>query len=234
MKLNKLLGVLATLASFGLVAPASAALIQETVTGTVSAGRDNTGEFGVANTNLTGASFTAIYSFDTSLGHYVHDSLGSVVSGGPINGSTSPLLSASMTINGHTLLIPGGWSSGMIGETSTVNLFADDLTATGRMYADVFTIFISSSTNLFTAGNILSPISYVVQSGDVFYGEFLYGGTGAGRGLLDYNVALLLAPTSLTTRVAASAVPEPETYAMLLAGLGWLGFTVRRRNNLAA
>jgi PEP-CTERM motif len=28
-----------------------------------------------------------------------------------------------------------------------------------------------------------------------------------------------------------SAVPEPETYAMLLAGLGLIGFTVRRRNN---
>ncbi|MDP2225611.1 PEP-CTERM sorting domain-containing protein, partial [Nitrosomonas sp.] len=26
-----------------------------------------------------------------------------------------------------------------------------------------------------------------------------------------------------------SAVPEPETYAMLLAGLGLVGFTVRRK-----
>ncbi len=31
-----------------------------------------------------------------------------------------------------------------------------------------------------------------------------------------------------------SAVPEPETYAMLLAGLGLLGFTARRRKNLYA
>jgi Protein of unknown function (DUF1566)/PEP-CTERM motif len=30
-----------------------------------------------------------------------------------------------------------------------------------------------------------------------------------------------------------SAVPEPETYAMLLAGLGLIGFTVRHRNNFA-
>lgn len=35
-------------------------------------------------------------------------------------------------------------------------------------------------------------------------------------------------------RNAAPAVPEPETYAMLLAGLGLLGFTTRRRKDFAA
>jgi hypothetical protein len=36
------------------------------------------------------------------------------------------------------------------------------------------------------------------------------------------------------TLAAVTAVPEPETYAMLLAGLGLIGFTARRRKNLAA
>ncbi|MDR3323361.1 MAG: PEPxxWA-CTERM sorting domain-containing protein, partial [Zoogloeaceae bacterium] len=31
----------------------------------------------------------------------------------------------------------------------------------------------------------------------------------------------------------APAVPEPETYAMLLAGLGLVGLIARRRRNLA-
>jgi len=30
---------------------------------------------------------------------------------------------------------------------------------------------------------------------------------------------------------AVAAVPEPETYAMLLAGLGLLGFTMRRKSS---
>jgi hypothetical protein len=33
---------------------------------------------------------------------------------------------------------------------------------------------------------------------------------------------------------AASGVPEPETYAMMLAGLGLLGFVARRRKLKAA
>lgn len=35
-----------------------------------------------------------------------------------------------------------------------------------------------------------------------------------------------------TIYVRVSAVPEPETYAMLLAGLGLLGFSVRRKQNV--
>lgn len=36
-------------------------------------------------------------------------------------------------------------------------------------------------------------------------------------------------PVLATAPPPPPAVPEPETYAMLLAGLGWLGFTARRR-----
>ena len=41
--------------------------------------------------------------------------------------------------------------------------------------------------------------------------------------------------TFTTTAVSAiAAVPEPETYAMLMAGLGLMGFVARRRKNKAA
>lgn len=36
---------------------------------------------------------------------------------------------------------------------------------------------------------------------------------------------------TVTPPISASPVPEPETYGMLLAGLGLLGFTARRRKN---
>jgi hypothetical protein len=53
-----------------------------------------------------------------------------------------------------------------------------------------------------------------------FYSQFLpaYG-----------NLAFSLIDTTATPSV--SAVPEPETYGMMLAGLGMMGFMVRRLKN---
>jgi hypothetical protein len=47
--------------------------------------------------------------------------------------------------------------------------------------------------------------------------------------LLTFDVAYNAHDVTLTV----AAVPEPETYAMLLAGLGLVGFAVRRRSRQA-
>ena len=39
---------------------------------------------------------------------------------------------------------------------------------------------------------------------------------------------------SVMSDVSVQAIPEPETYAMLLAGLGLLGFVARRRKQRTA
>ena len=51
-----------------------------------------------------------------------------------------------------------------------------------------------------------------------------------------YNTITHQSHGFLLKQIAApvAAVPEPETYAMLLAGLGLLGFTARRSKSLAA
>ena len=51
------------------------------------------------------------------------------------------------------------------------------------------------------------------------------------NGPFDYND---LSFSFSNTRSAVTAVPEPETYAMMLAGLGLLGFVARRRKQQAA
>ena len=52
-------------------------------------------------------------------------------------------------------------------------------------------------------------------------------------GLLNFNLGvtgdLMLQSATITFDVAANPVPEPETYALLLAGLGVVGFASRRK-----
>jgi hypothetical protein len=65
---SKLAGVAATLAVFSIVSPATSDIVHVTYTGVVSAGYDQTGVFGPANTSLTGQPYIASYTFDTSIG----------------------------------------------------------------------------------------------------------------------------------------------------------------------
>ena len=56
------------------------------------------------------------------------------------------------------------------------------------------------------------------------------------QGYTQYNQTNLQSATSSSTslNVAAAPIPEPETYAMMLAGLGLLGFMARRRKQKEA
>lgn len=44
-----------------------------------------------------------------------------------------------------------------------------------------------------------------------------------------YRRDVMFSPATFTLRQATAAVPEPETYAMFLAGLGLLGFAAKRQ-----
>lgn len=70
-----------------------------------------------------------------------------------------------------------------------------------------------------SANLVLSPI------GPGEYSLSMFGQTATSDGpySLDYSIAMNI-----------SAVPEPETYALILAGLGLVGFAVRRRQKIKA
>ena len=83
----------------------------------------------------------------------------------------------------------------------------------------------SFSAPLF-ASEILNPGQYfqaLSYAGTLAQGTYSLNLTGTAAKGGTYNVNLLAAP-----------VPEPETYAMLLAGLGLMGAVARRRSKTAA
>jgi hypothetical protein len=61
--------------------------------------------------------------------------------------------------------------------------------------------------------------------------KFSYSAPDAPAGEGFNNEAWGIGSASVTSRAVVSAVPEPETYAMMLAGLGMIGTIVRRRKS---
>ena len=74
------------------------------------------------------------------------------------------------------------------------------------------------------------PLSYLEYIGTVsglpYPGAFVDRGGIQGEGLIEFGRNFNLPGTWLAS---TAAIPEPETYPMLLAGLGLLGFAARRR-----
>lgn len=115
--------------------------------------------------------------------------------------------------------------------------------------SSVFNDFISFSMPIDASGNGDANVIRLGAGGIVFTAFNLYENailiaTGTMDGFLSFtgastpgNYSLNIAgykinpfkSASYTGNMAISAVPEPETYAMILAGLGLIGFSIRRR-----
>lgn len=106
--------------------------------------------------------------------------------------------------NPSTASITGGWTTDNNGLDILIN-------GTSLGFTTSFTAFSSG----------FSP--FTVSSGFV-----------AGINTLDFVVNNGGGPTALRVEMTgiASPIPEPETYVMLLAGLGLLGFMAHRRKNI--
>lgn len=96
---------------------------------------------------------------------------------------------------------------------------------TGPVSANASNSFVSSNANdfaLFSAnggGNVLLNLSAVGNS----------TGTGAGNLITQFSTAAAGDVKVVYDYTAVTAVPEPETYGMMLLGLGMVGAVARRR-----
>ena len=84
-----------------------------------------------------------------------------------------------------------------------------------------------------SGGGYVDPLNFTVKN--KLISDFAFKSTGNGTpAYFSADVINGVGDTGTVGATPVSAVPEPETYAMMLAGLGLMGTIVRRRKNKAA
>jgi hypothetical protein len=235
MILNRSLIVVAC-CLWGFVHPAHAEIVNVTYTGVVTASVDATGLFGIVDPNTSytgpswpgaspsssgayvGMSYTAHYLFDTSLGISVITPTDQDIYGGAAFGVATPLLSATVTINGHTESVSGGDWGEIWGQSGRQSHFAQ--TYIPYVYNNYLWNYVTGSLPAEVAG----PINYTSVDPNTPGSYAEYSLTDVPNGL---RTDMLASIQTLTV----SAVPEPSTWAMMMVGFCGLGFLAYRRKN---
>jgi hypothetical protein len=96
----------------------------------------------------------------------------------------------------------------------------------GDFGADLFNGPVDSA---FATWDMLTSIGPITGSGSLIQWDSEPVVTSGG--ILAFNTASTSA--TFEASVGALAIPEPETYALMMAGLGLLGFVARRKKRLA-
>lgn len=186
--------------------------------------------------------YTSQASFNAAVGTTGTDTF----TGFNITGSTPSPITRSAGSFGYTASVESGGA--FFGDGSTANPFLSTNTAQDVMNFGSFSggvvavggnFFGSNISGLFAAGSITitaldasGPVTRTISPASESAGSFL--GFVSDGPLLSLTVASVQPPSgflwpSVDNLVLASAVPEPEAYAMMLAGLGLVGWMARRR-----
>jgi hypothetical protein len=93
---------------------------------------------------------------------------------------------------------------------------------------NVLTVTSTGGTQTFTTASL----GFSVTNGDQSFSQYVqFAGTGANKILsLTFNNSSAIDAFE-TANYSVTPVPEPQTYALLLAGLGAVGFITRRRKS---
>lgn len=205
--------------------PASAAVMMATFYGATDfGGYDYAGLFGAPGASLAYKPVVLTFTYDTQLGDLI-ESGGETAYGGAPFGTTSPILSASVTI-------------GEVTQSLDLSYYGYANSQAGAW----FWLFGKQET----PGNIATEFSaqvYYDASGDLEAPVFAYAyGNGSLSIYKPNDYAALLAETAFDlggveiTYIGPSAAPAPEPSAWLLmiAGFGLMGAALRGRRALAA
>lgn len=224
---------------------ASALTLTVTYTGQVTSGSDTRNLFGLNGASLVGQQYSATYVFDAGLGSgiFVGDQAGGIgfrLQGNPQN---SPLINASLNINGSSFVSSGGFT-GLTGfaacqpscvlggqpySSISANAGGDGFpNATPQLFnflADPFANDIPASIALLTASFTYFPTSTDYQIGGLRFDSVDY--------LQTYNISSVSLELceSCGVLINIQPVPESATWAMLLIGFSGIGFAAYRRKD---
>jgi PEP-CTERM motif len=224
--------------ALGVAGSASAAEYLATFKGTIVSSFDQTGEFGSAATSLDGKSFEAIYTlsyptpgaFEFNNGSSIH-----YIRGGTQAGNASPV-SAKLKINGVTQSVGGQFFGQAVrqrlpnsagGVNDTVTYSATDLSDDGVNFY-VFTVFslVQSNSAFLSSLDLTAPLNYVLPQSAVSFDGFTIQEFNYRSGI-DTRLAYGSFSTESLTISALGAVPEPASWAMMIAGFGLVGGALR-------
>jgi hypothetical protein len=182
--------------------------------------------FAAPNTNLTGYSWVATYTYDKTLGG-VQDTDGvsyDISYGGPVYGvAGSPILSASITINGVTRSLTGASGGYVYTHTSPlVEHYGYDYSYDGALEVkyDIYNYSYPAGAPGSLDQNF-GPVAAANGSG--FMQWYAYDYTK------DAYVEFAHASFDSGAVYSVGAVPEPASWAMMIAGFGLVGTALRRR-----
>ena len=194
---------------------AQGSVVDYTFTGTVGGEQDNAGLFGTPGTILTGDTYTAMFEVNVSDASSVDGSQD--VTGGTDFGTPSPILSDTLTINGHTVSGIGGYIDGASVQDGVQ--FEVSALAANRTWL-VFSVYSQSGALPFQS--LSAPLAYSVNS-DAVGSFYLFESTGQIQ-----EDTMNLNPAEVT--ISPAPVPLPAAVWMMLGGLAGLGvFVLNRR-----
>jgi hypothetical protein len=233
MSKAKVSGAAAVLAAsaFAFAPSASATIVTVTYSGAVTMDLDLTGIFGTPQgiNNLIGEKYVSRFVFDTSQG--MSESNGNIneIVGGAVEGVSSPVLSATVTVGSTTVSIAPPYFDGEIfseqrndGNQGTVLDFAQD--------SDIFNYNIYSDSKLFGPVGAF-PYSLDQQftydaavSGGYGEQEYYNRGNKVGQAFQYTDVQ-----ADVSTLTVSTGISESSTWTMMLAGSAGLGLAGYRK-----
>ena len=239
VKFMKKIAFMAVASVLAMSAPAQAAKFLITYTGTVRSGFDLTGEIGAANTDLTGLSYVARYTLDTSV---VAIFSSNAIQSYAIDIGNKSLLTADITIDGKTFSINGsyiGYVEQTNNDSSNFDLVAhvseDSIEDSQIKYAiRLDSTIIGRSINIVNSSDYTQILNFNAQLSGVplnsRFGNFYITELDKITGINRRQVVAVLNPNTITIAPlnAVAVVPEPATWAMMIAGFGIVGGAMRK------